>query len=151
MSVENHRIFLGYSLVYLLHFLYIIFLHFCTLFVSFLCLLNVYIYVSLYYVTHSIKKNIIFFSHFTWYQSHERFGIGFCRVFNYYNPSSGWISFLPLHLHRRKHRNSLPSSKRLVIVGKFFGDCLNSGRRPHHQDHRDLIYPLAATSASEGQ
>ena len=34
---------IGYSFVYLLHFLYIIFLPFCTLFVSFLCLYDVYI------------------------------------------------------------------------------------------------------------
>ena len=39
-------IFLGYSLVYLFPFLYIIFLHFCTLFVSFLCLSDMYIYVK---------------------------------------------------------------------------------------------------------
>ena len=36
--LENHKIFLGYSLVYLLPFLYIIFLPFFILFVSFLCL-----------------------------------------------------------------------------------------------------------------
>ena len=34
---------IGYSLVYLLLFLYIIFLPFCTLFVSVLCLFDVYI------------------------------------------------------------------------------------------------------------
>ena len=40
--VENHRIFLGYYLVYLLPFLHIIFLPFCILFVSFLCLSDLY-------------------------------------------------------------------------------------------------------------
>ena len=41
-NVEDHRIFLVYSLVYLLSLLYIIFLPFCTSFVSFLCLPDVY-------------------------------------------------------------------------------------------------------------
>ena len=66
-SVENHRIFLVYCLVYLLpSFLYFILFPFC--------FILLYI-VSLYYVilTHSIKKNIIFFSHFIWYQSHDWF------------------------------------------------------------------------------
>ena len=40
--VENQRIFLGYSLVYFLSLLYNIFLHFCTLFISFLCFPDVY-------------------------------------------------------------------------------------------------------------
>ena len=42
MGVEKHRIFLGYSLVHLLPFLYIIFLPFYILFVSFLCLPDLY-------------------------------------------------------------------------------------------------------------
>ena len=41
--VENYKIFLGYSLVYLFPFLYNIFLPFFTLIVSFLCLPDVYL------------------------------------------------------------------------------------------------------------
>ena len=56
------------------------------------------------------KKNIIFLYFFTWYQSHGRFGLEFCHVFNFDNTSSGWISFRSLHLRDRKHQNSsLPS------------------------------------------
>ena len=40
-TVENQRIFFGYSLIYSLPFLYNIFLPFCTLFISFLCLPDV--------------------------------------------------------------------------------------------------------------
>ena len=54
-------LFIGYSLVYLISFLYIIFLYFCTLFVSFLCLPDVYIYVSLYYLIHSFNKEKHYF------------------------------------------------------------------------------------------
>ena len=79
------------------------------------------------------------------------FGLGFCSVFNFDYPSSGRISFRPLHLHRKKHRNSSPSSKHPVADGKFSSDCLNSGLRPHYQDRRNLIYPPATTPTSKGQ
>ena len=72
-----------------------------------------------------------------------------CLQFN--NKSSGLISFWPLHLHRKKHRNSSPSSKYLTVVGKFSDDYLNSGRQPHHRDRQDLIYTPTATLVSEGQ
>ena len=44
--------------------------------------------IALYSLIHSIKKTILFFYHFTWYQSHGRFGLGFYPVFNSDNPSS---------------------------------------------------------------
>ena len=62
-SVANHRIFSRYSLVYLLHFLYIILLHFA-LYFGFIIL---YIYIGVSILCNSlisIKKSIIFFSHF---------------------------------------------------------------------------------------
>ena len=48
---------------------------------------------------HSIKKNILFFSHFTWYQSHGKLELGFCHGSNSNNPSSGCIALQPPHFH----------------------------------------------------
>ena len=61
IPVENKRIFLGYSLVYSLPFLYNIFLPFCTLFISFLCLLDVYKQVGLYYSFYQFNKEKHYF------------------------------------------------------------------------------------------
>ena len=55
--VENHRIFLGYSLVYFLPFLYIIFLPFCIFFCFFFVpFFYIYIGVSILCNIHSFNK-----------------------------------------------------------------------------------------------
>ena len=76
VSAENQIIFSRYSFVYLLPF-------FCTLssfplyfiLFPFVPLFCIYIGVSILCnsLTHSIKKSFLFFSHFTWYQSHGWF------------------------------------------------------------------------------
>lgn len=59
---------------------------------------------------HSIKNREIS-SLFTWYQSHGRLRVGFCRVLNFSNPSSSWASYQSHYLHSRTLQNTLPPSE----------------------------------------
>ena len=95
---------------------------------------------------HSIKRKGFLPSLFTWYQSHRRFGLGVCHVFNSDNSSNSRISFRPLQLHCRKYWNS-SSPSNLITVGVLFRLLR---RRPllaryhHHSTCWQLIYPPEA-------
>ena len=77
--MENHRIFFGLSPTLFVYYPPSFYTLFCFLLVPLFC---IYIGVSiLCNIVISIKKSIIFFSHFSWYQSHGRFELGLFRVF----------------------------------------------------------------------